>query len=227
MKYEIIYLDLDGTLFDFERSEAEALSALMAGGGYSLNIDEIELYKEINKKWWKALSDGKYSKEYIVVARFREFFEIIGFKKITPEEASKSYLIELSKRAYFLPGAENFLLKLKKTGIRMAAITNGVDFVQKNRSRTANLDRFFEFVLTSEKVGKAKPAPDIFFEAARISGVPITRSLYIGDNVETDFAGAKNAGMDFILYAPGKEGRIAPDGLKIAGSYAELLDMII
>lgn len=32
MKYEIVYFDLDGTLLDFERSEAEALTALMLAG---------------------------------------------------------------------------------------------------------------------------------------------------------------------------------------------------
>ncbi|APT75546.1 haloacid dehalogenase [Marinitoga sp. 1137] len=203
MKYEIVYFDLDHTLLDFPKSERYALFEVLK----SLNVEPkeefIEIYVPINEKWWKLFSEGKYPKEVIIVERFKEFFKEAGINKdVDFQKISNLYLEKLSKAGFFFDGAEEFLFKLREMGQRMAAITNGVEKVQQGRSKILKLDRFFEFVLTSEKAGKPKPDPIIFYKAAEISGVPIEKSIYIGDNPDSDYLGAKNAGMDFILYDP-------------------------
>jgi putative hydrolase of the HAD superfamily len=202
MKYEMIYFDLDNTILDFDKSEEYALKSVFEYLNIRYDESYIEIYRPINEKWWKLFSEGKYKKEVIVVERFREFFEKIGVFNLNFNEVAKVYLKGLSSVAFFIEGAEEFLGKLKEKGFRMAAITNGVESVQQKRAKIAKLDRFFEFVLTSEKVGKPKPEPDIFFYAEKLSNVPLSRSIYIGDNIETDYEGAKKAKLDFILFDP-------------------------
>jgi len=46
-----------------------------------------------------------------------------------------------------------------------------------------------------------KPQPHLFREAARVLGVPIEQLVMIGDQLETDIAGARAAGIDAALVA--------------------------
>ncbi|AKI97341.1 YjjG family noncanonical pyrimidine nucleotidase [Kosmotoga pacifica] len=226
MKYSIVYFDLDHTLFDFDRTEKEALEVVLAKASADPTPEKVERYKEINAELWKAFSEGKYSKDFIAVERFRRFFDEFGIDGISPEEAGELFVRELSKRGYFLPGAEVFLKKLKALGQRMAVITNGIRKVQESRKQAAKLERFFEFLLTSEEAGRPKPFPDIFYLAAERSGVPLEESVYVGDNLETDYAGAKNAGVEFILYQPEPfEG--VDLNIRIARNYDELFEFLI
>ncbi|SHE81849.1 putative hydrolase of the HAD superfamily [Marinitoga hydrogenitolerans DSM 16785] len=226
MKYEIVYFDLDHTLLDFEKSEKVALFNTLKHFSITVKEEYIEIYKPINEKWWKLFSNGTYPKEVIIVERFREFFSSIGLdSKFDLNKVSDIYLENLSKLGFFLDGAENLLKILKEKKQRMAAITNGVEKVQKGRSKALNLDKYFEFILTSEKVGKPKPDPLIFYEAAKLSNVSIKNSVYIGDNPDSDYLGSKNVGMDFILYDPyNKHPEL--DCKKVA-NYTELLKLII
>ncbi|MEJ5228862.1 MAG: YjjG family noncanonical pyrimidine nucleotidase [Pseudothermotoga sp.] len=200
MKYEMVYFDLDNTLLDFSRSEKEALYNTFKNYDLLLTEEQITLYTQINKKWWLAFSQGKYDKEYIVLARFEDFLDKINAKNLDAKKIAQRYLETLSTLAYFLPGAEELLERLKKEKQRMAVLTNGVKTVQQGRSKLLKLDRFFEFILTSEEVGKPKPDPALFFKAQELSGVPLNRSVYVGDDSQTDALAAKNAGVDFILF---------------------------
>lgn len=224
MKYEMIYFDLDNTILDFSKSEEFALKKIFEFLKLDFKENYLEIYKPINEKWWKLFSDGKFPKHVIVVKRFQEFFETININLDNYEEISKFYLKALSNAAFFIKGAEKFLKTLKGKGARMAAITNGVESVQQSRAKIAKLNRFFEFILTSEKVGKPKPEPDIFYFAENLSKVPLSKSVYVGDNIETDYEGAKRAKLDFILFDP--ENKFQLD-IKKASNYNELYDLLI
>ncbi|OAA29176.1 haloacid dehalogenase [Kosmotoga arenicorallina S304] len=226
MKYSIVYFDLDHTLFDFDRTERESLEVVLENASVEATPEMIKRYKEINATLWSEFSGGKYTKEFIAVERFKRFFSEFKVNRISPEEASTLFVKELSKRGYFLPGAEDFLKKLKEAGQRMAVITNGIKKVQESRKQVAKLERFFEFLLTSEEAGKPKPFPDIFHLAASKSGVPLEESVYVGDNLETDYAGAKNAGINFILYQPEPVEKTSGLDLKVARNYDELFALL-
>jgi len=88
---------------------------------------------------------------------------------------------------------------MKLSGQKMAVLTNGVRAVQEKRAKILKLDRFIEFILSSEQVGKPKPDPALFVEASRLSGISLSECVYIGDDPEVDFKAAKNAGTEFIL----------------------------
>jgi len=227
LKYNMVYFDLDHTLFDFDRTEKESLEVVLAKASEEPTLEKLKRYKEINAKLWSEFSSGKYTKEFIAIERFRRFFNEFGINGISPEEASALFVKELSKRGHFLSGAESFLKKLKAMGQRMAVITNGIKKVQESRKQAAKLERFFEFLLTSEEAGKPKPFPEIFHLAASKSGIPLEDSVYVGDNLETDYAGAKNAGIEFILYQPELIEKIDGLDLKVARNYDELYALLI
>ncbi|MCD6551303.1 YjjG family noncanonical pyrimidine nucleotidase [Thermotoga sp.] len=200
MKKAILF-DLDGTILDFEKSEEMALKKTFLSHGIPLTEEQVLLYRHINRKWWGMLAEGRASKEYVVVARFEEFLRELEVS-LDPKIVAKEYLEFLSEEAYFLPGAEEFLEKMKRKNIRMASITNGVYFVQKKRSRKLKLERFFEFVLTSEEAGFEKPDPRIFQVALERMRLKKEDALYVGDDLKSDLEGAKNAGIDFIFFSP-------------------------
>ena len=223
-KFEIVYFDLDNTLLDFSRSERQALNNVFKTLGLELTESDIDTYISINKKWWKLFSDGKYSKDRIVVARFEEFLKFLGINNIEPSVVANMYLEHLSQLAFFLTGAEEMLQKLKDSNQRMAVLTNGVKRVQHSRSKILNLGRYMEFVLTSEEAGRPKPDPALFILASKISGVPLNRSVYVGDDPVTDKQGAQNAGVDFILFDPKNTYNLSD--IRVVHNFTELFNIL-
>lgn len=220
----MVYFDLDNTLLDFSRSEKEALQSVMSEYGYQINNEQIDLYIQINKKWWQAFSNGLYTKEYIVVARFNEFLEKIGACDLQADVIAEKYLEKLSNTAYFMAGAQEFLEKMKKKCQRMAVLTNGVEKVQKGRAKLLRLERFVEFILTSDQAGKPKPDPSMFIKASQISGVSLRDSVYVGDDLVTDYQASKNAGVDFILFDP--SGANKGDDFQTVKDFDELYSLL-
>ncbi|HNS35538.1 MAG TPA: YjjG family noncanonical pyrimidine nucleotidase [Mesotoga sp.] len=218
------FFDLDHTILDFERSEIEALLELFDSRGITLSEEQLSLYRETNSKWWSYLALGEKTKDEVVLGRFVDYCSSIGVS-FSPEELNDEYLTRLSKKAYFLPGAREFLTTMRRRGKRMAVITNGVYRVQHNRFLSAGLPEFFEFSLSSEEAGAAKPNPEIFFVAMRRARVQKDEVVYIGDSLESDYRGAENAGIDFIWFGPHARRNRGP--INIAKSYDELLMLLV
>jgi len=222
--YKMYFFDLDHTILDFERSEVESLLELFKLRDIDLSDEQIDLYKGINTKWWGFLEQGKKTKEEVVVGRFEEYCDYIGVT-FDPEELNDEYLTRLSGKAYFLPGAKEFLITMRRQGKRMAIITNGVYRVQHNRFLSAGLHEFFEFSLSSEEAGAAKPDAGIFIEAMRMAGVKSDEVVYIGDSLESDYKGSINASIDFIWFGPHARRNKGP--VNTAKNFDELLKLLV
>ncbi|TDL26264.1 HAD hydrolase subfamily IA REG-2-like protein [Rickenella mellea] len=54
-------------------------------------------------------------------------------------------------------------------------------------------------ILISEKEGIEKPNAEIFHRACRTAGVKVEDAVHVGDEKNSDYFGAKNAGMDALL----------------------------
>jgi putative hydrolase of the HAD superfamily len=62
--------------------------------------------------------------------------------------------------------------------------------------------RFFDPVVISDEHGWRKPHPKIFADTLAILGVRAAHALYIGDSIEDDIVGAKNAGLAMAWINP-------------------------
>jgi len=82
---------------------------------------------------------------------------------------------------------------------RLAALTNGNADVYR-----LGLGAYFAFSLSPEHVGVAKPDPEIFRKAADLARVPSAHVVHVGDHLDHDIAGARDAGLRVIwLNRPG------------------------
>ncbi len=66
----------------------------------------------------------------------------------------------------------------------------------------SDLRKYFKKVITSEKAGVKKPDAKIFEYALEQANANIDESIMIGDDPEVDILGAKNIGMDQVLFDP-------------------------
>ena len=105
-----------------------------------------------------------------------------------------------------IPDALEVLTALKPH-YRLGVISNTVGSGDADLSEVlekAGIRRLIDALVTSRDFGKAKPDPAIYAEGARRLGVSLEQTLMVGDRLDTDVAGALNAGIPAIwLRHPG------------------------
>ena len=120
-------------------------------------------------------------------------------------------------------GARATLDRLRALGLRMACVSNSDGRAEWHLEHTGTRAGL-EFVVDSQIVGIEKPDPRIFAIALERLGVAAERALYVGDIRSVDEAGARAAGMHFVLIDP--FGDYAPPGGDSIRAIGDLADWI-
>jgi 2-haloacid dehalogenase len=201
VRYKWLLLDADGTLFDYDRSEAFALTRTFEQFGWKLAPEVAHAYRQINAQVWKDFEQGKVTAQRLRTQRFELLFAAVHLDA-DPALFSKRYLENLAKRTDLIDGAEKVVgLLYGKVG--QVIITNGLGDVQRPRlANSAIGDCFADFVI-SEEVGVAKPDPrffDIVFE--RVGRPAKEEVLVVGDSLSSDIKGGHDYGIDTCWFNP-------------------------
>lgn len=201
-KYEFLLLDLDGTLYDFDRAEEKALTDLLTSWGLkNCSAQDVEAYHFYNDACWKALERGEITKERLKAKRFEDFLAYLHWD-YDPILAGEEYAENLSHNGFLLEGAES-LLKALSQRYRLYAITNGIEKVQLGRWAASGIGRYFQNMFVSDAIGVAKPHIGYFeYVFARIEGFDRDKALLIGDSLSSDIRGGLNAQVDTLWYNP-------------------------
>ncbi len=201
-KYELILLDADGTLFDYEKAEAYALE--QAFRHFSLpfqNTVHLPAYQIINAAVWREFEQKLLPIEELRTKRFRLLFAQTGVS-VNETTFSEIYLTWLGQAAFLLDGAENLLICLKSR-YKLCLLTNGLSDVQRSRLRLSPLQPYFDAIIISDEVGCAKPQPEIFDHAFRaVNHTDKTTTLMVGDSLSSDIQGGLNYGISTCWYNP-------------------------
>ena len=114
-----------------------------------------------------------------------------------------------------LPETLSTLQVLSEHKLRMGVVSNNV-FPQMLRTsiERLGLGSFFCTVVASGDVGVRKPASEVFRKALGELGCRVEETLFVGDRLEEDVAGAQNVGMVTVWVnssTEAKRGSIVPD----------------
>ena len=102
----------------------------------------------------------------------------------------------LARQAYRLYSDVTVALQAARdAGIPLVLLTNGASDTQREKLQALDLKRWFDAVIISGEVGVAKPDVAIFQAAKKTLGMDAGNIWHVGDNLSTDIAGARAAGV--------------------------------
>ena len=204
MKYNTILFDADGTLFDFHKSEAEAIKRTMTLFGIEPTEERVKKYSEINDGLWKMLEKGEIEKSVLLYHRFELFCDYYGFRG-DAKEMAKTYMESLSENAHLFDGATELCKKLSEC-FDLYIVTNGVEFIQKRRFAKSGLSEYFSGVFISGVIGYEKPSVKYFeYVEAAIENFDKSKTVIVGDSLSSDIKGGIAFGIDTLWYNPKKQ----------------------
>ena len=204
MRYKMILLDVDDTIFDFQAGNRNAVGELMTELGLS-SPTVFDEYQAINHACWEALERGEMTQEVLHVERFRRFLASKG-RDDDPKAVADRFAQLLGQQAIPLPGAEN-LVKTLSERVPVVILTNGITVIQKARMARSTIKQWISRVVISQEVGASKPDPRIFEVA--LDGVSPSDALMSGDSPASDVLGANRAGIPVCWFNP--KGKALPE----------------
>lgn len=206
--YKHIFFDLDDTLWDFRTNSSQSLRAVFhkyaldKTAGISSVEEFIFKYQERNIMMWEQYRLGAIDKAELRSRRFELTFWDMGIdSSLVPRGMSEDYLAHLSTQHGLFPHTRETLTYLREK-YTLHIITNGFPDVQHNKLKSSGISDFFSGVFTSEHVGHRKPDVNIFLHALKSTGAEAGESIMIGDGLDVDIAGARNAGIDQVFFNP-------------------------
>ena len=206
-QYKHIFFDLDHTLWDFEKNSEETLYTLYQefdlGAFGKFDCDSFyRKYRFVNNRLWDLYNKGKINQKELRESRFVKTLTGLGLEAHeVPAGLSEAYTDLCPTKTAVFPYTYDVLAYLQpRYGLHI--ITNGFKDVQHIKMSGSNLTGYFKEIITSECCGYKKPDKRIFEHALDRIQVRPQECLMIGDNLECDIEGAREAGLDQAFFDP-------------------------
>ena len=199
MRYDAVFLDVDGTLLWVDLDVGgyvEDLAPYAAGG--SLTVERA------TRPVWEGLR--RHIEENI---EHRTPEDLAGFKRRNAEvtagqlgiEAPTEVLTRVAQRRISFnpyPQSEAVLRRLRGMGLGLYIVSNW-DLELVEVLEELGWMRYFDGVVVSAVLGVEKPDPRLFEEALEVSGVDKDRAVHVGNDPVADVRGAAEAGIATVL----------------------------
>ncbi|HXI70564.1 MAG TPA: YjjG family noncanonical pyrimidine nucleotidase [Verrucomicrobiae bacterium] len=207
-RYQWLFFDADGTLFDFEKAQAIALEQVFRHHDIPYTAAHLTAFRQINAELWQALEQRQVTPEVLKVRRFELLLATVGAQHASGS-FGEVYLQYLGACPELIEGAAE-LLQVLRGKYRIAILTNGLRAVQRSRLARSTIRDHVSDIIVSEEIGFAKPAREYFDVAFARAGNPARHEvLMIGDSWNSDIQGAAQYGIDTCWYNPGRQPRPA------------------
>ncbi len=202
-KYKHIFIDLDRTLWDFEKSAQQTFEEIYRKHNLKErgipSLEEFDKFYTLhNNRLWSYYRKGQIKKEVLSVQRFELTLKDFGIRDTELSKQIAADYVNLSPTMVNLFPYTHEILTYLKSKYTLHIITNGFEEVQQKKLDSANLRPYFTQIITSEMAGFKKPEPEIFSYAFKLTGANVDESIMIGDDLKVDILGAKSFGMDQI-----------------------------
>ena len=198
--FELVIFDFDGTILDNENLRFKTYQELFYNK-FGIKISSA-MQKEVLGN--NQLDNIKLiSKKYGIVCNHLELAK--------EREKLLNICFSNKKNISLVSGLRKFLIKLKSSPVVMVIASNSnIDYIQK-MLRSLSITKFFDEILTPNKLVKPKPNPDMFNIIAKKYAVKNEYCLVIEDSLPGIIA-TKKAGM----FSVGLTTTLAPSDLHMA-----------
>lgn len=200
LSVDAVLFDAFGTLFSpvSAGSPVAHLCRLLASDGVSVPperaeraiVAEVALYRT---KFPLVRSESElrgleYEATDIVVSELA----LLDF----PRDRMRQHLLDLFALTVF-PDAEPTLRRLHQRGLALGVVSNYNALLSAHLADLGLAD-WFSVIVNSADFGAQKPHPGIYHAAIEKLQVSPDRVLYVGDDVDNDYFGARQAGLQAI-----------------------------
>ena len=220
-----VLLDALGTLLDLE-PPAPHLVAELARRGVEVGEEEAQRAVVAEIGYYRA--NLHLGRDRSTLAVLRRRCAAVMAAQLPPAVAAlgQPALVEVllaSLRFTAYPDAAPALADLRRMGLRLIVVSNWDCSLREVLSRTG-LARHVHGAVASAELGAAKPDPAPFRHALAMAGVAPERARHVGDQLDADVAGARNAGIEPILID--RRGAGVPEGVQAIETLAELAPLL-
>lgn len=203
MKFKVIFIDIDNTIFDFDAYTIESLKS----GFKKFNLGEYDdnvlaTFHRENDILWHKIETKELTFEELMKIRFNIIFNALNIK-FDGVVFENYFRTSIYDSAIFEKNVLEVLNYLKDKEYTLAVASNGPYDQQIHRLKIGNIYDLFSYYFVSENIGYSKPSKDFFDEAfKRIDDSTLKRSecLIIGDSLTSDIKGGINSNIKTCFY---------------------------
>lgn len=196
---ETVFFDIDGTLFDHRRAADLAVTRFAHEHGTVDSQRAIRLWNDMEQKYFPRFERGELTFTDQRRARMREF---IGEDDMSDDELDamfSDYYVYYHDNWTSFPDVPAALSRCEDAHLIIGVISNGDHAQQLDKLRRIGIDLDDDKVLTSDRLGFAKPDQRAFLTACTLMRTKPENSLMIGDDSVDDYDGARAAGLLAVL----------------------------
>ena len=199
MRYDAVFLDVDGTLLwmDLDVEGYVRDLAPYATNGL-LTMERIR--EPLRESWRRHINENVNYGTEEELARFRRE-NACKTARALGLDAPAEVLMEVSeKRIHFnpYPESEEVMEQLVRMSVPLYVVSNW-DVALESVLADLGWTHYFSGIVASAKVGSEKPAKAIFEEALSLAGIPRERVVHVGNDPNADVWGAASCGIDAVL----------------------------
>lgn len=219
-----VCLDVDDTLVDHSASARAALRSIVG------NDDAWPLWQQITDEHVARVITGEVDSPTMLWQRTREFFACLG-ENLTEQEARTREGIRvraMSDGWRLFDDVLPCLEWLDAVGVKVAVVTNASGAYQRAKLANLGVAAYIDEVVIAGELGAAKPDPVIFHTACARLGYPPAEVAHIGDRLDTDAIGARDAGLSGVwLNRTGPADGALPTGIAMITSLELLPELLV
>ena len=199
---EAVLFDIDGTLFDHEHASGGSLRALIEVERDDLDeaahAEALAEWRRLEALHYPDYLSGELSLDEQRRLRAGGMLAWLESGHRPEHELDawwQRFLDGYRERWRPFPDTEAAVVALEREGLALGVITNADGDIQRRKLDALGLlERLPAFVASSE-AGSAKPEPAIFHAACDLLELPPERVAYVGDRLDVDAQGARDAGL--------------------------------
>lgn len=191
-----VLFDLDNTLYAYEPSHRAALTAVESKLSRLFGIDHRSFHEAFSRAKREVKSRlGNTAGSHSRLLYFQRLIELLGLKTqpLLSLDLEQTYWRTFLGSSKLFDGVIELLDELQLAGIPRAIVTDLTAQIQFRKLVFFRLEGAFDAIVSSEETGIEKPAPINFEFALQKLGVTSGTIWMIGDDVQKDMRGAKEA----------------------------------